>query len=244
MRNHPILGWPIVTANDCFQVIRSAGIKPWPKLGPQVPLSSYIENASPEQLKDVHRFAPQTFAVQHQNPYDGSTFNAFRTEFKPFSLVILIIDDNYIAVTAEWKHGNDRITIVPVCGVAGKNEDHFPTLAEKMKATAIRECKEETGLDLETLTPLSSNQGMWYSVRNSETRCFPYLGKVKPYTERGPTKFDKTEHLLMVLFKINEWFNLIEDDNLFGVNPDFCLEDCSRSSTYVAMRKLGKLTLT
>lgn len=242
MNKHPVLGWPIVTAENCFQVIRDAGIQLWPKINEQVPIEDFLKNAEERQLATYRKFAPKSFAIEHRNPFDGSVFDAFRVEFKPYALVIALIDDKYVAVTAEWKHGNNHIAIVPVCGVAGRDESHLPTLAEKMEATAIREWHEETGLELESVIPLSSRNGTFHSVRNSEARCFSFLGKVKPYTERGVAKFDSTEHLAMVLFPCNEWLKLLEDNSLFDNNLDFGLEDCARASTYVAFRKLGRLT--
>lgn len=243
MQKHPILGWPIVTSEGCFQIVRDSGIKPWKKIGEPVIYDQFIKTASATEINDFNRFAPKTYAVFHTNPLNDSTFNAFKVDFKPYSLVIAFIDDKYIAVTAEWKHGNDKITIVPVCGVSCKTEENIQNLSEKMKAAAIREWKEETGLELDDVMPLSSENGIYSSVRNSDTRCFPYLGYVKPYTERGVTKFDSAEHLVMLLFPIDEWIKFLEDDSLFDKNKDFGLEDCSRSATYAALRRVGKLKL-
>ena len=236
------LGFPVVTAANCFDTVRSLGIKAWPKKKEKVLIVEWLKTATPGQVADYNRFAPKSFAVQYENPYNGDNFDAFRVEFKPYSLVFALID-GYVAVTAEWKHGNDKITFVPVCGVQGKAEAHLPTLAEQMMAVAFREFKEETGIELESLTPLSSSNGMYYSVRNSETRCFPYLGIVKLPIEKGPTKFDDTEQLVMVLFPLEEWLNLLENNELFDQNPDYGLEDCSKAATYAALRHMGRLQL-
>lgn len=243
--NHPShhLGFPVVTAANCFDIVRSLGIKAWPKKTENVPIVEWLKTATSEQVTDYNRFAPKSFAIQHENPYNGSDFDAFRVEFKPYSLVFALID-GYVAITVEWKHGNDKITFVPVCGVQGKAEASLPTLAAKMMAVGFREFKEETGIELESLTPLSSSNGMYYSVRNSETRCFPYLGTVKLPIEKGLTKFDDTEQLVMVLFPLEEWVKLLEDNELFEQNPDFGLEDCSRAATYAALRHMGRLQLT
>jgi hypothetical protein len=236
------LGFPVVTAENCFDTVRGLGIKAWPKKTENVPIVEWLKTATPEQVADYNRFAPKSFAVQHENPYNNTDFDAFRVEFKPYTLVFALID-GYVAVTAEWKHGNDKITFVPVCGVQSKAEAGLSTLAEKMKAVGFREFKEETGVELESLTPLSSSNGMYYSVRNSETRCFPYLGVVKTPIEKGPTKFDDTEQLVMVLFSLEEWIKLLESNELFDQNPEFGLEDCSRAATYAALRLMGRLQL-
>jgi 8-oxo-dGTP pyrophosphatase MutT (NUDIX family) len=236
-------GWPVVTAENCFSVISGLGIKAWPKKSDSVPVIEWLKTATPEQVTDYNRLAPKSYAIKHMNPYNGEDFDAFRVEFKPYSLVFALIDNKYVAVTAEWKHGNDRITIVPVCGVAGKAEAHLSTLAERMAATAIREFREETGFELEGVEPLSSSNGMFYSVRNSMTQCFPYLGVLKTPLVKGPTKFDNTEHLAMVLFPLEEWLKLLEDNSLFDQHPEFGLEDCSRAATYAALRAMGRLKL-
>lgn len=244
MKPETHLGWPIVTAKNCFEIIRNLGIKSWPKLTTPVPLNEWLQTASVEQKSDYEGFAPKSSVIKHRNPYDGTTFNAFRVEFKPYSLVFALIENRYVAVTAEWKHGNDKITIVPVCGIAGKDEAGLPTLAEKMEATAFREWHEETGLTLEKVIPLSPSSGMFYSVRNSDSRCFPYLGIVKPGELKRESKFDHTEHLVMVLFTLDEWMRLLEDHSLFDENQDFGLEDCTRAATYAALRHLGILRLS
>lgn len=243
MNTHPTLGWPIVTAKNCFQIIRNLGIQQWKQLTDPAPIGSFLRNASDEQRICYAKFAPKSFAVQYLNPLDDSVFDAFRVEYKPYSLVIALIDETYIAVTAEWKHGNNRISIVPVCGVAGKEEEHLLTLTEKMEAVAIREWHEETGTELETIIPLSSKHGTYHSVRNSEARCFSYLGKVKSGATKGAHNHDTTEQLIILLFPCSEWLTLLEDNSLFDANPDFGLEDCARASTYAALRQLGKLQL-
>lgn len=240
------LNWPVLLANTCFESIRDLDIKSWQKLADPIPVTTFLETATPGERGDYERFAPKAYAVKHQNPYTGKTFDGFTTHFKPYACVLALIEDEdgneYIPVTAEWKHGNDRITIVPVCGVPNKDELAFGNMADIMHAVGMREWKEETGTELESLVPLSSSQGMWATVRNSSVQCFPFLGIMKTPVFKGTTKFDDTEHLAMVLFPLKEWVKLIESNDLWEQNPDFGIESCTRDVTYAALRYLGRLT--
>jgi 8-oxo-dGTP pyrophosphatase MutT (NUDIX family) len=193
-------------------------------------------------MVEYQLFGPQNFVARHENPSTGEGFNGFRSVFKPCSMVFAVVD-GLVLVTAEWKHGNNRITIVPVAGVPGKAEADLP-LREKMRRTALREWEEETGTKLVSVEALGPEEGIWSVVRQTESHCFPYLGTVATPIQKGPTKLDQNETLIMVAFPLSEWVKLIESPELWDENPEFGLEVCSRDITYAALRKLGKLKLT
>lgn len=236
------LNWPVVTADTCFEVVRSLGVKSWPQVSEPVSFADYLGTATEDQLKTFNRFAPKGSVIYHKNPYDDKPFDGFKVDFQPYACVFALIN-GMVPVTAEWKHGNNRITLVPVCGVPGKAEAAIPLLVDKMYATGMREWKEETGTELESLTPLSGNQGIYSTVRNSKVQCFPYLGVVKTPIVQGLTKFDDTEHLKMILVPLEEWLKLITTNELWDNNPDFGLEACTRDVTWAALHKLGRLNL-
>jgi 8-oxo-dGTP pyrophosphatase MutT (NUDIX family) len=239
---HNVLGWPIVTARNCFDTVRSIGVRAWPKISEPVGIVDFLATATDTERVDYNRFAPKSFAVKHRNPYDGSVFDAFKVEFKPYACVFGLIDD-MVPITAEWKHGNDRITLVPPCGVPGKAEGALTNMAKKMRATALREWNEETGTELENPVPLSSGEGVFSTVRNAHVQCYPYLGTVKTPIVKGQTKLDDTEHLKMILFPLPEWIKLLETHGLWDQNPDFGVEACTRDVTYAALRAMGRLKL-
>jgi 8-oxo-dGTP pyrophosphatase MutT (NUDIX family) len=236
------LKWPIFTAESVFQGVRDLGIMSWPRLSDPVAITEYLRDASSDQLKTYERFAPKSSVVYHKNPHNGTTFDGFKVDFKPYACVFALID-GMVPVTAEWKHGNDRITLVPVCGVPGKTEDSFTTLTEKMYAVGLREWEEETGTKLKNLVPLSGPEGIYSTVRNCKVQCFPFLGEVEDNVVQGPTKFDDTEHLKMVLIPLPEWIQLITSVELWAQNPDFGLEACTRDVTWAALHKMGRLQL-
>jgi hypothetical protein len=238
------LGWPVVTAENCFHIILSqCGIVPWPKAQNPMPLEDYLAQATQAQRDEYQRFGPKNEVVFYRNPSSLDPFTGFQSIFKPYAIVFGLINE-MVPVTAEWKHGNGLITIVPVCGVPGKAESHLPTIANQMMATGRREWQEETGTKLESITSLSPTEGLWSEVRKGYMRCFPFLGKVKEPIKKGPTKLDQNETLSMVLFPIQEWVKLIESPHLWDQHPEFGLESCCQAVTYLALRQMNRLQLT
>jgi len=235
-------GWPVVTAQNCFEIIRECGIKAWPEIAPPKPIDEYLRDSTPDQRKEYDRFGPRSSVVFHKSPHNGEPFNGFTTAFKPYACVFALID-GMVPVTAEWKHGNNKITLVPPCGVLNKAETALGNLVEGMHRAAEREYLEETGFTLKSVELLSPNSGIWAIVRNAHVPCFPFLGEVDMSTPQASSKFDKMEHLQMVLFPLKEWLWLMEAPHLFEGEDDFCLEACARDVTYAALRRMGKLKL-
>lgn len=226
-------GIPVVNAGNCFEVIRQEGIVPWQKIAEPQDLLAFLKNASIPDQSVFDRFGPKTSVVFYESPHNGKPFTGFRTYLKPYACVFALID-GMVVVTAEWKHGNDKITLVPVCGVVEPDEAH-------MEEAAKREFLEETGFTLKSTQLLSPASGIWSQVRNVHVQCFPFLGEVDTDVARVPAAFDSMEHLLMVLFPLEEWLKLIEDPVCFMGNEEFCLEACARDVTYASLRKLGRL---
>ncbi len=236
-----LFGWPVVNAQNCFDIIRQRGICTWPQIKEQ-DINSYLANGTEAQKLICERFGPKVIVATHENPHTKKPFDGFKITSKPCAIVFALIED-MVPVTAEWKHGNNRITIVPIAGVPGKEEERLPTLAKKMQATALREWREETGTDLASAELLGPRDGLFFEVRKTDSCYFPFLGKVKEPIKKRPAKFDAEEHLAMVVFPLKEWVTLIETPELWDGNPDFGLEGGARDVTYAALRKLGLLGL-
>ncbi|MBI2037877.1 MAG: hypothetical protein HYT15_03025 [Candidatus Magasanikbacteria bacterium] len=233
-------GFPVVTAQDCFAYVREAGLKPWP-IQDQMPLEQWLAQATESQRKMFEKFGPKSFYLKITNPRTGEVNDYFRTVFKPSAVVFAMLQD-YVLVTAEWKHGNDKITFVPVAGVPNKDELALP-IDCCMSAAANREWQEETGTKLEVLEPLSPTSGIYSAVRPATLSYHPFVGIVQEPIVRGPTKYDDNEHIVLVAFQITEWLNLIEWPSLWDDNLDFGLEMCARDVTYAALRRLGRFKL-
>lgn len=233
--------FPIVTASNCFDFVRAQGLKPWPIQNGPVPLEKWLAQATESQRYMFERFGPKSFFLQYADPRSSKVDDYFRTVFKS-SVVVFALVREHVLVTAEWKHGNDKITIVPVAGVPNKKEDALPAVARMAKA-AFREWEEETGTKLEKLEPLSPESGIYSAVRPATISYHPFLGTLEEPIVRGPTKYDNNEHIVLVAFHLTEWLKLIETPTLWDSNPEFGLEMCARDITYAALRKMGRLKL-
>ena len=244
----PIIhGWPLVTAKNCFDVAKKCGIIPWKETFPRQTLRSYLASATLKQIKDAENFAPKVFVAHHRDPHKDAPFDVFGVRFKPYSCVMAFISHPehglLVASTVEWKGGNNKITIVPVCGVPGPDEADTKDMPKKMLMTASREFLEETGFTLNSLVPLSPDNGLWAIVRNAHVVCYPFLGQIDMNIPQGPTKLDENEQIQMVLFTLPEWMKLIEDPSVFDGHNEFGLEACTRDVTYSALRRMGLLQM-
>jgi 8-oxo-dGTP pyrophosphatase MutT (NUDIX family) len=234
-------GFPVVTAKNCFDVVKECGIVPWEKVR-EVTLTDYLKAGGDEARATYEKFSPRVDVVYHLIPRQGKLFDGFRTTLKDYASVFALVDD-MVPVTAEWKHGAGKITLVPPCGVPNKQENTIDDIAKRMQATAIREWKEETGFTLAKIEPLGPSQGIFEVVRNTHVRYFPFLGEIDMSIPQGPSKLDTTEYLKMILFPIHEWLLLLETPELFEGREEFCLEACARDITYLALRKDCRLHL-
>jgi hypothetical protein len=233
---------PVVTAANCFDIVQELGIKAWKRNSEKVDVEQWLNGGSLERHQDYSRFAPKVYATGYTNPYTKQNFNAFSVEIRPYSMVFALLDETYVVITAEWKHGNDKITLIPVCSVLGKEEGHLPTIHEKMRAAGIRGVMEGTGFTVTDLTPLSSSHGTFHSVRNTNSCCYPFYGKISSAAGRSSTwHHNESEHLAVVLFKPEEWVKLVGDSSLFEKNLDFGLEDSALSVTLAALLHTGNL---
>lgn len=231
----------VVTAANCFDVARECGILPWQQARPIQSEDEFFATASDQERSDYNRFAPKVNVVHHLDQA-GNPFTGFTVKFKDYATVFALID-GMLPVTAEWKHGNDKVTFVPVCGVASKAEAHIDNMSDKMQAVAEREFLEETGYAVKNLRRISPASGMWAIVRQAHVQCYPFVGEVDMSVPQGPSKLDSQEQLQILLFPLKEWIKLISDPHAFDDHPEFCLEACARDLTYAALMELGMMTI-
>lgn len=240
-------GWPILTAENCFSKIRESGIVPWIEDPQYGSAEEYFEGALSHEefikrMNNFNKFAPKTTVSRYKNPNGNKEIDGFKTTFTPYAMVFALIDD-YVPVTAEWKHGNSLITIVPPAGAPTPDELRFNTLTGAMRLAAMREWKEETGTHLSYCVPLSPENGHWANVRTTQTQCFLFAGEVR---EGGcaSQNLDASEDLKMFLFPLAEWLKLMTIPDLWNENPDFGLEAVVPTLTFLALYRLGKLNLS
>ena len=241
------LDWPVVTAENVFRVVRKLGIKPWEEQAPAMPLPGWLGATKREEWfhrgygkfcqNDVKSF------ISPKAPHEVSTF--FRTAFRPWVTVFTLIPDaesgkQYVLLTAEWKQGNELITLVPPSGTGNEVEQRIRPIAKGMLATGRREVLEETGMRLRHIELLGSREGYYDQVRNADLRFFPAVACVESSLTREPAKLDDNEILKVVLMEVHEWLIYLEN---YNVEKGFGVESCAAITTYMALRRLGCLRL-
>lgn len=222
-------GLPVVTADTIEKYLNSVELYPWTYAKDPMTLEGYIASGlTPEQQAEL-RFAPKAEVVFLENPHSGNLFTGFRSLGKNWATTFALLPGNLVPVTAEYKHGVNKIVLVPPSGVPSKAD------AGSMEACARREFTEETGLQLKSIKPLANGEPLAVSGRQNAQVYYPFLGEVDTEAPIGPSKLDQNEHLKLVLVPLQDWLELIERGE--------AVEDCSASVTYLALRKLGLLAL-
>lgn len=223
-------GFPIVNAGNIFQVIDELGIKKWGSIKPSQDLKAYeAGDLSLEEKEELVRFAPKAEVVFLDNP-KGGIFRGYRTVMKNWATVFALLDDDLIPVIVEFKHGSEDICIVPPSGVPSIKDFDTP---DPMSKCAKREFWEETGIELESLMPLSGATGNAVTPRQSTQRYFPYLGIPKQPIVQTRQNLDKTELLKILLIPLPEWLRLISEKKI--------VDECAITCTFLALQTLGRI---
>lgn len=224
-------GFPIVNADNIFEILERLRIKKWPHTQPPMDLNGYAAGKlTEEQKEEVRRFAPKSEVVFLRDP-NGNSFIGFRSVGKNWVSIFTILEDSLLPIVAEFKHGAEAISIGFPSG-AGRREAEFK---DSMSACAKREFEEETGIKLQEVILLSGPEGIPISGRQSTQRFFPFLGVLPKDLICSQSKLDRTEFLQVVLIPLKEWIRLIEQGKV--------TEDSSISLTFLALRQLGRLKI-
>ena len=178
-------GWPILTAENCFSKIRESGIVPWIEDPQYGFVEEYFEGAPSQEafikrMNNFNKFAPKTTVSRYKKPNGSKEIDGFKTTFTPYAMVFALIDD-YVPVTAEWKHGNGLITIVPPAGAPTLDELRFNTLTGAMRFAAMREWKEETGTYPEMIVEIIEREGNAYRGGAGGLKVGNNIWKVEKY---------------------------------------------------------------
>lgn len=220
-------GYPIVTAENVFDVLKELGVTAWRHIAPITTLEEYRQGNLSENQRAELRFAPTVEVLTLQGPEE--TFRGFRTVGRNWTTVFALLPDDLVPLIGEYKHGTDEILLVPPSGVPSRTDLET---GDPMSTCAKREWEEETGLQLKYVLPLQP-KGLAIAGRQSSVRYFPYLGEVEEPIVRGASKLDANEKLAMVLMPLQEWLRAI--DHLPG------MESSGVTTTYLALRHLGRI---
>jgi len=227
-------GFPLVTAETIYPVLRELGVRPWEDTRPPISVQEYLAGVAgplgPDQLVEL-KFSPRIEVSFLQNP-KGRNERYFRHVGKNWATTFVLLPGDLVIIVGEWKQGSRDVTLVPPSGVPS-NEDMKTD--DPYRACAKREFVHETGIELAEVISLSNGNGIPVSTRQSTQRCFPFLGIPKKPIERKPAKLDETEFLKGVVIPLTDWFLLLETGKVFELT--------SIAITYLALRNLGRLPL-
>ena len=110
-------GFPVVSANNIFQVLNKYGLKPWPRVGPPMSVEDYLSsNRSDKEIAEVERFAPKTEYLPLKQP-DGKTFNGFRGVGEDGVITFVLLEDDLVVIVADFVHGGEVIRLKPPAGL-------------------------------------------------------------------------------------------------------------------------------
>ncbi|MDP3727752.1 MAG: hypothetical protein Q8R35_03915 [bacterium] len=222
-------GFPIVITDRVLEFVRDKlGIRPWKELKPPMPLEEYRKlNLTPAQRAEIERFAPMTEVVFHEDP-NGRPFTGFRDVFRDWATTFVLLPEDLLLLTAEFKHGAG-VVIVPPSGVPTKSEMELPP-HERMAACAKREFEEESGFKLERVIPLIVTPGAPVNARQMTQRFWPFLGVPTDPIVQGPKKLDDIEYLKGFLIRLTEWMKFLDRGELH--------DECAGTLTLLALRRL------
>lgn len=221
-------GLPVVPAYRLEEYFSECGIRPWEKIGAPIPLQYYRLMHMSETDQRELRYAPKAEVIPWKNPKSGP-MHGFRTIGKNWSTVFCLLPGELIPIVVEWKQGAECISLAPPSGSLE------PIDAGDMRACAIREFFEETGITLANLHPLSEN-GIALSSGDNTQRYFPFLGYPEIPVVVGPTKLDNNELLQVILVPLADWLSLISTGRV--------QEEISIGITLLALQRIGRLKLT
>lgn len=164
-------GFPVVSADNVFDVLAERNIRPWAQTNPVISLADYLQQPLSEPQRSELRFAPKTEVVSLTD-HHGNPFRGFRTAGKNWTTVFTLLPGNLLPIVGEYKHGVDEVVLVPPSGVPHKEDLQTPN---PWTTCAQREWEEETGLKLRNVEPLSDHP-LIISGRQCTMRYYPLLG--------------------------------------------------------------------
>lgn len=216
---------PILSHINILDSLTSLGIKKKPIMSVRSADSVY-ESLLTEEQKGQLKYAPRNEVVR----LEGDDNLWFRSKGKDWATAFVLLPGDMILLTAEYVTGADIVSIVPCAGV--------PETGESMAEAAVREVREESGVVLESVHPLSIG-GLPVSARRLTTRVHPFIGFPKLDSEGkpvfAPLAPDEDEDILPFLMSLPDYWEFLSE------NYDNAL--VARDCAYAALRYLGRIRL-
>ncbi len=236
LKQETVYGYPLVTAENVYEVLAQLGIVPWKKIGEPIPIQKYAnQNLGSGERKDLTKYSPKNEAATFRHPLTGNRYVAFRSTGRNWQSTFTLLpnpndpNDELVIIVGEWKQGTEQVVLNPPSGVPTEEDlldkNPFATCAQRI-------FQNETGIRLQNVIPLSET-AIGISTRQSTQAFYPFLGITENPLEKGSAKLDDRELLKAVLIPLSEWIKLIKQGRV--------LEDCSISTTFLALLYLNKL---
>jgi len=220
-------GFPIVSVDNVFPLLKDAGIVSWARAGEPTDLEAYRSSNLSDVQRDELRFAPHNKVVPFVRP-DGKPFTGFLRIWPSGVIIFTLLKDDLLVIVGEWKHGVETVTLSLPTGAIEQDERDDPSRA------AHREFKEECGITLDRLVPLGNHEGIPVAARQATARMYSYLGIVHEPIALSPQRLDEAERLQIMLIPLAEWLTLIERGAM--------IEGFAIITTFLALQKLERLS--
>lgn len=226
-----LYGLPVATADNILDIVSELGVDPWPHTQPVMPLDNYRQlDLTEEERQELDRFAPKVEVLTLAHP-GGSIYHGFRHVGRDWAGVFTLLPDDFVPVVGGYLHSSDQVQVSLPAGGPTKNEKQ---LADPWTACAKREFEDETGIYLDRVERLTASATV-IAGGQSTMRYYPCLGYPRFPIEVRRQELDESEKLGVVLMPIEEWLRFFDQGNV---------EDCSVTTTYLALRRLGLLNIS
>ncbi|MFA6042453.1 MAG: hypothetical protein WCV85_00305 [Patescibacteria group bacterium] len=230
-------GFPLVCANNVYEVLQESGIVPWKTVEGPIPLPEYAErNLSAAERRDLGQFAPKSQAVIFCKPNNGQRYVAFRATGRNWQTTFTLLPnphgtDDLVLLVCEWKQGIEAVSISPPSGVPTPDDCASD---DPFAACAVRTLRQEVGIELERVIPLSQ-QLVGVSTRQLTQGYYPFLGIPKLPIVRKISKLESRGLLKAVVMPVSEWLMLIRNGQAY--------EECAVGVTLRALLYLNRLPI-
>lgn len=229
-----VYGFPLVRANNVYEVLHESGIVPWKIVEGPIPLPEYAKRElSAAERRDQKQFAPKSQVVIYRKPNSGQRYVAFRATGRNWQTTFTLLPnptstDDLVLLVCEWKQGTEAISISPPSGVPTQDDCRSDN---PFATCAVRTLRQEVGIELTHVIPLSE-QLVGVSTRQLTQGYYPFLGIPKLPVTRKISKLESRGLLKAVVMPVAEWLTLIGNGQVY--------EECAVGVTLRALLRLNQ----
>jgi 8-oxo-dGTP pyrophosphatase MutT (NUDIX family) len=195
-------GFPVATSRkEVFDILTLRRIVPLKKIEGPLDYAEYLKRPLSTKEKEQLKYAPKLDVVVLEDP-SGEPFVGFRQSWKNAAVVFCLLPGDLVVVSAEYRHGIERVCLLTPGGILDEGENP--------RKTATREFREETGILLKKVIHIGPKEGVPVSGRQSTQMVHLFLGIPKMPITVQATKLDKNERAQTLLIPLSAWIKIIE----------------------------------